>query len=170
MTAPDRKRSLTPGITLILIGLWILLGNRLHDIVLWERIYPILILVLGLSLLADASFRRRTGPLFWGVFVICTGVFFLLRTYDVIPYMFFHEYWPLSLVSAGFGMAAVYVIYPHVMYRLILAVLFGLTGLALFSHTAYGVVNVIPPTEWIWPAVLMAGGLALIVRGWRSSV
>jgi len=170
MTSSKHKQSLLPGVILILIGLWILTHNLVNDFSTWEQIYPLLIITFSVALLIEAYWHKRTGPLFWGVFILCIGVFHLLRTYGVIPYLYFDEYWPGCLVAAGIGMLVVYLFTPRDLGQLILSVIFIMIGLALFARTAFGIIEDVHLLNWLWPVALITAGAGLIYRGWRQKL
>jgi len=169
MTSDKTKQSLLPGVILILLGLWFLTHNLLDDFLIWEQVYPILLLGFSAALLVEAFWHKRSGPLFWGVFVLCVGLFHLLRAYDVIPYLYFHEYWPAGLTAAGFGLLVVYLVMSHDASQLIFSIILMLVGFALFTRTAYGMIGDLYISEWLWPAALIVGGAGLIYRGLRQN-
>jgi hypothetical protein len=169
MTPSCHKRSLLPGVMLILIGAWILSRNFLNDFSIWEQVYPLFILAFGVALLIEAYWHKRKGPLFWGVFFLCISGFHLMRTYDIIPYLYLHEYWPLGLSAVGLGMLVVYLFSPRDTGQLIFSILFILVGFALFSRTAFGIIEDFHVAEWLWPAALITAGAGLIYRGWRHN-
>ena len=87
----EKKHSLLPGILLILIGFWIL-GNRFFpDQNQWERFYPFLLIGFAGFHLIEFAHAHKPQRLFWGVFFSLVGIFFLLRNYDIIPYLYFDE-------------------------------------------------------------------------------
>lgn len=94
----DRERSggLFVGLTLIALGL-IFMGERLQLGPMWSlhRLWPVLLILFGLVKLAAP---RPGRPRWGGVWVLLTGVLFLLDANHVVS---FHQTWPLFIVAGG---------------------------------------------------------------------
>jgi uncharacterized membrane protein HdeD (DUF308 family) len=161
----NKKSSILPGVILIAIGALLMthrvVGFRLD----WIRIYPILMIILGISLCIDTFRRRNCTSLFWGTVLIVVGAFFLLRNYHVLPFYFSDEYWPVFMIAGGLGFFARFVYDPAKWGFLIPAGFFLLvgvrSGLITFDLSMRGF------EEWIdtyWPVLIILLGLIVLFR------
>ena len=94
----DRKQrsQITTGVLMIALGL-MFLGDRL-DIVPrldFARLWPVLLIVIGLG---NVAFPREDGRHGSGFWLILVGVLFLLDGYRVLA---FRQSWPLFIVAGG---------------------------------------------------------------------
>jgi hypothetical protein len=85
---------LTTGVLVIAIGV-LLLAGQLDGGWHFGRLWPVVLIVIGLGryVSTDADGRRRSG--FWFLFV---GGIFLLNNFRVLM---LHDSWPLFIVAAG---------------------------------------------------------------------
>ncbi len=85
---------LTTGVLVISIGV-LLLAGQLDVSWHFSRLWPVILIVIGLGryLGTDAAGRRGSG--FWFLFV---GAIFLLNNYRVFR---LHDSWPLFIIAAG---------------------------------------------------------------------
>jgi hypothetical protein len=90
-----QAKQVTTGVLLVTIGL-IFLGEQLQPGAAWDfgRLWPVVLIVIGLGRLASTSERRRGGA-FWFLFL---GGLFLLNNYHVLR---IRESWPLFIVAGG---------------------------------------------------------------------
>ncbi len=159
-----RKNSIVPGIILILIGVYLLAQRLDWPLPDFFEIYPFIFL-----LLAAASATRLQG---WGqregvfgtVFFAALGVFFILRNYDFIPYIY-HP-WPVWLLAAGLGCLSVFIVAPSQWGMLIPASAFLLFGGAFLLREFDIIYNV----DRYWPIILIAIGVGVLLKGWRKQV
>ena len=165
-----KKGSFVPGIVLISIGLYFLLRQFIESFTIWERIYPVLILLVSGFLLWDYSKKNNPRILFWGVFFLCTGAFFILRNYDLIPYLYFDEYWPVFLIALGFSFIIRFIAEPRDWGVLIpgtILLFIGLRSMTDAFHSAFW--------DWdyymddLWPAILIVIGLGIIISGLHAA-
>ena len=157
-----RRRPLLTGIILIVLGLYFL-ANRLDlPLPVFEQVYPFLFLLFA----AASAYRiegwgRREG-VFGTIFFLTLGVFFLLRNFDYIPYIY-HP-WPVWLIAAGLGCVAGFVFVPSDWGLLIpgsALLLFGGSFL-LREYDIY-----LDATRY-WPVILIAIGLGVLLKGLRK--
>ena len=152
------RRSLTLGVVLVLVGLFLFLQN----VVSWRGPGPILILI-GLALLIASALRRFRGPLLSGAILLGLGTAFLLEE----PMEVWLPRWATILlgISAGFLFVAVLDASAGRRRRPSPAVA-GLLLLAVAA--AAGISRVVGPEALeplarLWPWLLVASGIALIV-------
>ena len=87
------------GLVLVILGTLFLL-DRISGFdfgYLISRYWPVIFIVLGLSMLIGSGFRQL-GP---GFFFIVFGVFFLLAELDILEYNAWHYLWPAVIIVAG---------------------------------------------------------------------
>ncbi len=87
------------GLVLIILGTLFLLDQigkfDFGDII--STYWPVIFIILGLSLLVGSGFRQL-GP---GLFFIVFGVLFLLSELDILEYGAWHYIWPGLIILAG---------------------------------------------------------------------
>lgn len=86
------------GLILIILGV-LFLFDQLGEIDFGEIVstyWPVIFIVLGLSILAGSGFRSA-GP---GLFFILFGAFFLLMRLEILHRSLWH-YWPVFVIAAG---------------------------------------------------------------------
>jgi predicted membrane protein len=86
------------GLILIILGV-LFLFDQLGEIDFGEIVstyWPVVFIVLGLSILAGSGFRSA-GP---GLFFILFGAFFLLMRLEILHHSLWH-YWPVFVIAAG---------------------------------------------------------------------
>lgn len=166
----DKKHSLLPGIILILIGCWFL-GDRFYpEYAQWEKLYPFLLIGLGGFQLYEFKSAKKRQGLLWGVFFSLAGIFFLLRNFDVIPYLYFDEYWPIFLGAWGCGFIALYAIKPDDWGNLIAASVFLSLCFILLSSTAGEIIPFLDfDLERYWPVLLILIGTGIVLSALKKT-
>jgi uncharacterized membrane protein HdeD (DUF308 family) len=159
----EKKASTIPGIVLILIGLVILL-NR-FDIVdwYWQDIYPIGLIILGLLFFYSVIFRKNTNAVFGGTVCLLLGIFFFLRNYDLMPFYFWDEIWPVILIAFGIGFIVLYVFKPEDWGVLIPGSILLFIGLVALAHTMDLYWRTEELVEHYWPVILIVIGGGLVI-------
>ncbi|HDQ44988.1 MAG TPA: hypothetical protein ENN17_05735 [bacterium] len=167
----EEKRSIIPGVLLVLAGLWLLSRDVIQQHGIWERIYPLVILVFAGFYLIDWVRRKKEDTFFWAVFFLLTGLFYLLRNYDLIPYLYIEEYWPVFFLFWGLGYLVRFFLRPAEWNILIPAILFLFMGAFFFLHAAGGVLD-FPDIEIekYWPAGLIVIGCGLLISALFKSL
>jgi hypothetical protein len=158
---PDRSLSLVFGIGLVVIGLISLAGNLFLRLEAW-RLWPIVVILLGLGLTAPGFFglvKRGLGAFFIpGIPVLTTGLILLaaslLHRWDVWAIA-----WPLEVLglALGFTLAAIFMRVPALA---IPAIILGANGLLLGFCNLTGLWQ-----AWalLWPIEPLSIGLGLLV-------
>lgn len=161
----EKRNSFIPGILFILIGL-VFLAKRVFDIdFFWPRLYPILMGFIGVILIIEMARQKRSGPLFWGVILITLGSFFFARNYDIIPYFYVDEYWPVFMLALGLGFVAMFLYNPRDWGSLIPAALFLFFGLGFSMRTFHGYAWGLDRfVETYWPFILVIIGGGIVIR------
>ncbi|MGB8951665.1 MAG: DUF5668 domain-containing protein [Candidatus Aminicenantales bacterium] len=87
------------GLLLVILGFLFLFDQmgRLDFGDIISTYWPVIFIIIGLSILWSNSFRHA-GP---GLFFIIFGVFFLLAELDVLRYSVWHYIWPTLIIIAG---------------------------------------------------------------------
>ena len=162
----ERQKSLVPGVLLIIIGLWLLAHRFFYFNLHWFRVYPVVLILFAALLFVETFRRHHSGALFWGVVVFVVGVFFALRNFEIIPYYYADEYWPVFMMAMGLGFLALFVFRPGDWGVLIPAGIFLFFGTA-FALRTFGL--------WFWgwgrflenywPVVLIFIGVGVLASG-----
>lgn len=165
-----KKGSLIPGILLIAAGCYFLLRRFIVSLPVWEQIYPVLILILTAFLLWETYRKNNPGTIFWAVFCLITGAFFLLRNYSIIPYLYVDEYWPVFLIAFGLAFIVKFIVHPEDWGALIpgtLLLFYGLKCLLsnfeefYWQHDLY--------IDDLWPMIIIVIGIGMVVSGFLTS-
>jgi hypothetical protein len=156
------RRSLTAGIVLVLIGLFLLLQR-----VIWLRGPGPVLLLIGAALFAASALRRFRGPLLSGAILLGLGAAFLLQ--DSLEAWLPHWATILLGLAAGFLLVAALDASVGRARRPAPAI----TGIALLAIAAAAAASrIVSPTALealgrLWPWLLVIAGIALVVRGAR---
>jgi predicted membrane protein len=88
------------GLLLIVLGVFFLLDQMgtLHFGRLVGRYWPVIFILIGVSILLDKNIKN-TGS---GVFFILFGTFFLLLRLRIFDRSLWHFVWPLAIIGVGF--------------------------------------------------------------------
>jgi len=156
------RRNLTLGVVLVLVGLFLFLQH----VISWRGPGPILILI-GAALLTVSAFRRFRGPLLPGAILLGLGAAFLLEA----PLEEWLPHWATILLGLSAGFFIVAALDTSVGRRRRPAP--AAAGFLLLAvAAAAGVSRVVGPQTFeplarIWPWLLVATGLFLILRAAR---
>ena len=156
------RQGLTAGIILILVGAYLLLQN----VISWHGPGPVLLL-LGAALFTASALRGFRGPLLPGSVLLCLGAAFLLER-PLEPWL---PRWSTILlgIAAGFLLVAALDMSVRRTRRPAPAVV-GVILLAVVASSAVGRAidpRALEPLARLWPWLLVAAGLFLIVRAAR---
>ena len=158
------RSSVVPGIVLVVIGAVLLLQQFDVVYITWERAYPILLLLLGVSNLTLATKRKDSGNIFWGMVLVLFGIFFFLRNYEILPiYYYWDEFWPLFMIIPGLAFIMMFVFHPQEWGVLIPGGILLFLGSTFLSETLG-----FPWFSWyqigrLWPVVLIVIGAIIVV-------
>ena len=168
-----KNRTVLPGIFLIFSGAVLLLHKLMPGFFGWREIYPLIFLAIGIWLIIEAILPGKPdrGAVFPGTIFLLLGVFFALRNYDLIPYYYLAEIWPIFLIILGFAFLSLFLVNPRDQGNLIPAGLFLFFGILLLLDK----LEIIDWNVWdtladYWPVILILIGVAIIAKSMKKSV
>lgn len=101
------------GISLLAAGSWYLLSSLEPDLLGFDRIWPALLVVVGLSLfvMPSDSIHPFTGAIWTGTFLLLLGLFLLVFTlgFAGLSWADTGKLWPVFLVITGISFYAAYI-------------------------------------------------------------
>ncbi len=160
-----KKASIFPGLFLIFLGAILLLNKLVPDAINWRHVYPIILAGLGLWMLVAAFTNRKPdkGGVFPGTLLLFFGLFFLLRNFDLVPYYYVRDIWPVFLIIFGLAFLASFIAKPSDWGVLIPASIFILLGVFFLLKIYY----IIDWEFWelagdYWPVLLILIGASII--------
>jgi len=162
----SNHKSYIPGIILILIGLYLFSQTNNTFDGLWPYIYPVLMLGFASLMLFNSRRHKKETSLYWGTFLTLIGLFFLLRNYELIPYYYASEYWPIVILSFGISSITLFIRKLTDFHSLIWGIILITVGLVAGSRSMdlyywdYG--------YWLeryWPLAIILIGAGLIGKG-----
>ncbi|HHS12717.1 MAG TPA: hypothetical protein ENN03_02985 [bacterium] len=162
----ERKSSVWPGIVFIFVGLWFLAKQFVAVGYFWDMAYPVILAALGIFLIIRGTESRQSNALFWGVTLFAGGAFFLLRNYELIPWLYPDEYWPVFLMAPGLGFIALFIQNPRDWGNLIPGAFLLFFGLRMVSRSFF----------WggeryfrqFWPLLLVFIGIGALYSGLKD--
>jgi hypothetical protein len=172
-----RRSAVFSAQTLLIFGAVVLVAGgvlllwTLGFLTLLDRLWPLPVMLVGLTLLYLAYLRRRSGRyIIPGMILTLGGLFFLLLL-TVLQEQSLERFWPafmlisgLSLIPYGYrkkGAARTAIVIPALFITALSLVFF------FFSLGTAGITFREFVRQW-WPMVLIALGLALIVSFFSS--
>ena len=162
---PSQRRLPVFGILLLVVGIALLL-EKLDVIEFgWSKVLWAAVAVLGAAIVIRSFVQNGRGGIFWGTLLFLYGLFFLLRSLDLIE-SHVTVFMPASFTILGFGFLMLFVSDPKDWHLLIPSViLLGFGGAFMLAEAGY-----IHRWEmwdtfrtW-WPLVLVLVGFSLILR------
>jgi hypothetical protein len=165
---PEEKKTLIPGILLILFGIFLLF--RTDTFIEQERsvFVTVLMIVFALLLLLEAFRRQRKGALFWGVFLLVFAGFRILDSMT-ISYTgdLFHQENALPF-AFGIGFLAIFVVNPRDWGLLIPSCIFLFLGIGLMLvDLPFGQWELETLIESYWPVPVIFLGAGLLWSAWH---
>jgi hypothetical protein len=151
------------GIILILAGVAFLL-DQLHVIDFgWGKVLWAVVAVMGAVLAFSAFTNNEQGKIFFGTILFLFGLFFFLRSLDIIRHGN-HVFWPALLMIIGFAFLMLFVSNAREWVLLIPSVLFvGLGVVFMLAELRYLYYwDVWCAIGQYWPVVLILIGIGLI--------
>ena len=157
------QKSIITGAVFIIIGVFLLMQKLGMIDVEWYEFYPFLLLGVGAILFLKAAIGQ-TNNAFWATGFTTVGLFFLLRTFDIIEDLWFVDVWPVILIALGLGFIVLYAFRPNEWGLIIPGVFLAFVGILLFLdqmdlnwwYSKYVARN-------FWPVLLVVIGTAMIV-------
>jgi hypothetical protein len=162
---PLQRRLPVFGILLLVVGVALLL-EKLNVIEFgWSRILWAAVTVLGAAIVIRAFVQNGRAGIFWGTVLFLYGLFFLLRSLDLIQ-GHVAVFMPASFAILGFAFLMLFVSDPKDWHLLIPSlILLGFGGAFMLAEAGY-----IRRWEmwdtfktW-WPLILVLVGFSLILR------
>ncbi len=166
---------------LVLLGLYFLGAQLRIPLPGFDQLWPGLIVLGGLLMLAGYAFsdRRGSGSVFAGVLLTLTGIFFFFFTLhlrvpapplqDGVDWPDMGRLWPIFVLNAGVAFLAQWLAQPDnrgARNVSLLALLVGLIALAVnFSINDESLIRRI--VQW-WPLLLVAAGLQMLFGYFRK--
>jgi len=158
------KHSIWPGLILILIGALLLVHKLSPYSFGWYEIYPLILMGLGALLFVSVPGKRDKGAVFPGTILFLLGLFFFLRNYDVIPYYYMREVWPIFLIILGLAFVAIFITKPRDWGVLIPAGIFLFLGVVFLLRKFYIIYwDVWDIVSDYWPVILIIIGGGIIL-------
>ncbi|MDZ7261295.1 MAG: DUF5668 domain-containing protein [candidate division KSB1 bacterium] len=158
------KKSIIPGVLLIVVGLLLLL-SRLDLLQFnWGHLYPLLLMALGLLCFLTIRRRKDAGAVFPGTIFFLLGLFFFLRNYDLIYYLYPDEIWPIFLIIFGLAFIALYLFKPQDWGVLIPGSLLLFFGIVFFLRELDLIYwRTQEYIERFWPLILIVIGTGIVL-------
>jgi membrane-bound ClpP family serine protease len=158
--------SLTIGLIFILVGSGLLMDRLTLFSFGWFEIYPIIFILISTASFLNALAGQRNSA-FWGGMFGVFGAFFFLRNYNLIPFYWFHEFWPIFLIALGVGFLVLYIFQPRDWGVLIPGSILTFLGLVFIFDTMALVEDIVEIVfDWVdtyWPLVFILLGAGLIL-------
>jgi hypothetical protein len=153
------------GILLLVVGVALLL-EKLDVIEFgWSKILWAAVAVLGAAIVIRSFVQNGRAGIFWGTLLFLYGLFFLLRSLDLIESQV-AVFMPATFTILGFGFLMLFVSDPKDWHLLIPSViLLGFGGAFMLAEAGY--IHRWEMWEtfrtW-WPLVLVLVGFSLVLR------
>lgn len=156
---PVRTGQLVAGLVVLTVGI-LLLVDRLGpwEIYGWTRLWPLIVIAVGLSRFVGEDDAGRRGS---GAFLVLLGVWFLINTFEIFG-LDWDESWPLLLILIGLGRFA----FPRggrARGRGVFLILLGLW----FQLTVLGVWGL----DWdeSWPLLIVFAGIFIVWQAFEAA-
>lgn len=161
--------SLFPGIFLIGLGL-LLLFHKLNLFYFdWSRTYPMIFMLIGVTLLISSIMNKISSAIFWGTIFFLIGILFFLRNFNFIDYYYIHDIWPTFLIIFGIAFVILFIVNPKDWGVLIpgtILLFFGTTF--LFKNFHYWRAQEL--IQRYWPLILIVIGIGIILGSLKKKI
>ena len=158
------KHSIWPGLILIVIGALLLVNKLVPYSIGWYEIYPLILMALGVLIFISVIGKRDKGAVFFGTFLFLLGLFFFLRNFDIIPYYYMREVWPIILIILGLSFVSVFITKPDDWGVLVpggILLFLGIAFLLRKFHIIYLDIGDIIAEYWPVILIIIGGGIIL---------
>ena len=158
------KHSIWPGLILIVIGALLLVNKLVPYSIGWYEIYPLILMALGVLIFISVIGKQDKGAVFFGTFLVLLGLFFFLRNFDIIPYYYMREVWPIFLIILGLSFVSVFITKPYDWGVLIpggILLFLGIVFLLRKLHIIYLDIGDIIADYWPVILIIIGGGIIL---------
>ena len=167
----SERRSIVPGIILIIIGGLIILNKYDLFEFRFRNIFPYALVAFGVWFIYKLLVRGQRGAAFPAAFFTLLGLFFLLRRHSHLFWRLYdvEEFWPVFLLILGLAFLVQFIVRPKDWGLLIPSVIFLAIGSAFLLRNLgwYYFYNFHYYIEQYWPAVLILLGVLLIFTNLR---
>lgn len=158
------KRSILPGIILILIGGLLFLDKLGFYSLRWSTTYPLILMLLGIIFFSWVWRRGDKGAVFPGTILFLLGVFLFLRNNYLLPAYYLWEFWPVFLIIVGLAFLVLFIFKPYDWGVLVPGGILLFFGTVLFLDNIYYL-------PWqtrelvgtFWPVILIIIGIGIIL-------
>jgi len=156
------KHSIWPGLILIVIGALLLVNKLVPYSIGWYEIYPLILIAIGVLIFISVIGKRDKGAVFFGTFLSLLGLFFFVRNFDIIPYYYMREVWPIILIILGLSFVSVFITKPADWGVLIPGGILLFLGIVLLLeklHIIYLDIGDIIADYWPVLLIIIGGGI-----------
>lgn len=162
-----KTNSIAFGLLLILAGLWVLIGSLGYEWVSMEKLWPVIVIIVGLFSLGNglAQDPRDSGGAWFGCAAALCGGLFAYITLGPAEWGDLSWLWPAFPVIAGLSWIVAWVVDLRQVSNLVAGLIALAVGGASFLFT-YGQLDAELGKRLIsfWPLILIALGLGLVVQ------
>ena len=158
----NSKTSLLPGFFLIGLGLLLLIHKLDLFYFGWPRTYPLIFILVGLTLFISATLKRNGSAVFWGTIFSLFGLFFFLRNFHFIEYYYIHEIWPIFFMILGIAFFILFIVKPQDWGVLIPGSIFLFLGV-IFLARNFHYWRALELIQRYWPLLLIVIGVGVIL-------
>jgi len=158
------RNSILPGLILIIIGALLLINKLVPYSIGWYEIYPLILMAIGVLIFVSVIGKQDKGAVFFGTFFLLLGLFFFLRNFDIIPYYYMREVWPIILIILGLSFVSVFITKPRDWGVLIpggILLFLGIIFLLRKFHIIY--LDIEDIIADYWPMILIIIGAGIIL-------
>ncbi len=158
------RHSILPGLILIIIGALLLVNKLVPYSIGWYEIYPLVLMAIGVLIFVSVIDKRDKGAVFFGTFFFLLGLFFFLRNFDIIPYYYMREVWPIILILLGLSFLSLFIAKPGDWGVLIpggILLFLGIAFLLRKLHIIYLDIGDILADYWPVILIIIGGGIIL---------
>ncbi len=161
----ETKRSVLPGVILILIGVLIIIHKLNIFFIDPETLFPIVFLGIGLLLfLSVFKSEKKRGLVFPGTIFFLVGLFFLAENNNFLLHLNYDEYFSVFIIIIGLAFVVQFIFQPKNWSLLIPGTILLLIGFSILGWTR----------DWFythdldlyfrdfWPVVLILLGLLFV--------
>jgi len=163
-----RRGTMILAIILILVGVYLLLGELDIGIPDWDVVWPVLPFAGGLAFLGAYAFGRQRDPghVFLGTAATLVGLLFFFVTLGPLEYSDLETWWPVFALIGGIAFLAQWLAAGlrdwGALFLGLVALVVGGAGLAVTLQLLGPQTAALLPK--LWPALLVLVGLIVLLR------
>ncbi len=158
------KAHLVVGLLLIIIGVFLLVGNLTDWLIDFNYVVPGILMLIGIMFFSSVISRNKPGSIFPGVIFFLLGFYYLMLNFRSIG-DFLHEFEmrTIILIIVGLAFFALYALKPQDVGLLIPGSILLILG-AFFALTDLWIINE-ELLYKLWPILPILAGAILVARG-----